>query len=222
MTETYYENTEISMTDISSAQFNSPQRPANTTMDKHAIRHTLLLDFAMRVGITNAEIEGCTTGSKGTPKKERKSLVAAVKEGLGKGAESGKSDRDGGKAEDEKEEKVTKNRQARKMVAQELFDTEKNYVKLLGYVIEEYRDKLDHSGLISHTECGQIFGNLPDLRNLHVELEMNLSQTMLSWSDETRIGELMASYCTKLGLPILFYYDKFLNFHKIFHEITFM
>ena len=46
-------------------------------MDKHLKRVTLLLDFAKKCGITNAEIEGHQ--DKKPTKKERKSLINTVK-----------------------------------------------------------------------------------------------------------------------------------------------
>lgn len=218
MHETVYENTELSFNhhDLTS-QCISPARPGNTSIDKQFVRHNLLLDFALRCGITNAEIEGHQVPI--TPKKEpRRSIVATVKDSLTRN--------DGPKNETKPppggdEAKIKKNREARRMVAQELYDTERNYVKLLGYVLEEYKDKLDKSGLISETECHQIFGNLPDLHEIHGELEQQMNETMQAWSDDTLIGELIASFSSKFLThypPYINYLDRSLQLIKDIQE----
>ena len=112
---------------------------------------------------------------------------------------------DGKKDEDIK---ISKHREARKLVAHELYDTERNYVKLLGYVLEEYKSKLEESQLISNTDCKQIFGNLPELKNLHNELEQEMGSVMQNWDEETQMGALIASYCSKF----LTHYPPYINF----------
>ena len=199
MHETVCENTELSFGELSSHMI-SPGRAANTSIDKNSIRHMILLDFAKKCGITNAEIEGCETND--TPKKPRRSLVNAVKEGFTKTQNPPES------TDKKDEEKIRKNREARKMVAQELYDTERNYVKLIGYVIKEYKEQLEDGQLISDTECRQIFGNLPDLRDLHAELEHEMSKKIQSWDTDTRFGELIASYCSKF----ITHYPPYINF----------
>ena len=94
------------------------------------------------------------------------------------------------------------------MVAHELYDTERNYVKLLGYVLEEYKSKLEESQLISNTDCKQIFGNLPELKNLHNELEQEMGSVMQNWDEKTQMGALVASYCSKF----LTHYPPYINF----------
>ena len=78
--ETWYDNTELSLERLTAPEdisiMNSP-KSLNTTMDKHLKRVTLLLDFAKKCGITNAEIEGHQ--DKKPTKKDRKSLINTVK-----------------------------------------------------------------------------------------------------------------------------------------------
>ena len=114
------------------------------------------------------------------------------------------------KSDSKKDEdlKISKNREARKLVAHELYDTERNYVKLLGYVLEEYKSKLEESQLISNTDCKQIFGNLPELKNLHNELEQEMGSVMQNWDEKTQMGALVASYCSKF----LTHYPPYINF----------
>ena len=78
--ETWYDNTELSLDRLTAPEdlsvMNSP-KSMNATMDNQLKRVTLLLDFAKRCGITNAEIEG--PQEKRPPRKERKSLINTVK-----------------------------------------------------------------------------------------------------------------------------------------------
>jgi hypothetical protein len=204
MHETVHDNTEFDQSIIS--QFNSPTRPQNASLmsmnpkvDKLEQRQRFLLDLAKRFGITDAEIEA---DSHPGPKKPRKSLANRISKLVSDNTENKEVE------EREKLAKIEKCRQGRKMVAQELMDTERNYVKLLGYVIDEYKAKLDTSGLISDQECRQIFGNLPDLHNLHSALETDMAKSMISYNDDTHMGKIISSYCDRF----LHHYPPYINY----------
>ena len=94
------------------------------------------------------------------------------------------------------------------MVFQELLDTERNYVKLLSHVLEQYRKKLEISQMISGTDLRQIFGNLPEICKMHAQLEKEMENVMDKWSQEALVGHVMAGFCEKF----LVHYPPYLNY----------
>ena len=103
---------------------------------------------------------------------------------------------------------MRKLRESRKMVFQELLDTERNYVKLLSHVLEQYRKKLEISQMISGTDLRQIFGNLPEICKMHAQLEKEMENVMDKWSQEALVGHVMAGFCEKF----LVHYPPYLNY----------
>ena len=99
-------------------------------------------------------------------------------------------------------------RERRKMVFQELLETERNYVKLLSYVLDQYHKNLEISQIISGTDLRQIFGNLPEICKMHGELEKELEKVMANWSQEVLVGHVMAGFCEKF----LIHYPPYLNY----------
>ena len=75
---------------------------------------------------------------------------------------------------------------------------EKNYVKLLNYLIDEYQAPLERNKLISKTEVKQVFGNLIEILPLHKALEADMA-TVIQASQLTRKSRIL-SYSLYLEL----------------------
>lgn len=106
-----------------------------------------------------------------------------------------------------------------KHVASELFTIEGNYVKSLEFLTTEYKKPLEDKGIISHTECKQIFGNLDDLLLLHRKVEAEMAAIVNQWSSSSQMGAFIMTHFDQFELvypPYINYLD---NAQKMIKEL---
>lgn len=108
---------------------------------------------------------------------------------------------------------------ARHHIASELLQTEKNFVKILNLILKEFMSPLEQPGqrggpILEHEEIKRIFGNIPDILNVHTRIMNGLEQQMAQWNRNSCIGEVLL----KEAEDLLRVYPPFVNYFEMTKE----
>ncbi|KHJ39950.1 BRCA1 protein [Trichuris suis] len=104
----------------------------------------------------------------------------------------------------------------RQQVAVELMQTECKYVEVLNTIITLYKEPLESPSinggdlLLDMAEIKIIFGNLPEIRDLHSKLYRELANLIYHWSESRRIGRVWLSNAEEMVKV----YPPYINFYE--------
>ncbi|XP_078734766.1 protein ECT2 isoform X3 [Lampetra fluviatilis] len=108
---------------------------------------------------------------------------------------------------------------ARWQVAMELLQTESNYVDILTNIIELFKEPLERVAqpggpILPAEEIKAIFSSIPDILDVHTRMKADLEQSMIEWTDNTSIGDIILRYSRDMVKA----YPPFVNFFEMSKE----
>jgi hypothetical protein len=108
---------------------------------------------------------------------------------------------------------------ARKAIASELLQTERNYVNLLDTIITVFKEPLENSvtrssAILPAEDIRAIFSSFPDILKIHASLMECLTQEIETWSPQTDIGNVILKHTDSLVKT----YPRFVNFFEMTKE----
>ncbi|XP_019853777.1 PREDICTED: protein ECT2-like [Amphimedon queenslandica] len=85
---------------------------------------------------------------------------------------------------------------ARYHIVKELLTTEKNFVKILNVIVNEFMKPLATPGqrggqLLTNENVKSIFGNIPDILRVHTDIMNGLEERINNWESNTCIGDIL-------------------------------
>jgi len=78
----------------------------------------------------------------------------------------------------------------RKLIVEELLETEENYIQILEALVNEIQTEMEKSKLLDVGQIKIIFGKLPEILKIHLQLYTEIKNLMFNWKDSTAIGQL--------------------------------
>ena len=90
------------------------------------------------------------------------------------------------KKEEEKDFKINKKR---KFVVQELYNTEKTYIKTLETIIQNYKYPLENMEIISQETIGNIFSNIESIHQLQCKFLQHLEEMINDYNEDLLISK---------------------------------
>ncbi|XP_053710341.1 protein ECT2 isoform X1 [Synchiropus splendidus] len=108
---------------------------------------------------------------------------------------------------------------ARWQVSKELYQTERNYVDILGTILQLFKLPLEKEGqvggpILAQEEMKTIFGSIPDIYDVHTRIKSDLEELLSNWSEDKSIGGVILKYSKELVKA----YPPFVNFFEMSKE----
>ncbi|XP_068599492.1 protein ECT2 [Brachionichthys hirsutus] len=105
---------------------------------------------------------------------------------------------------------------ARWQVSKELYQTESNYVDILGTVLQLFKLPLEREGqvggpILAQEEMKTIFGSIPDIYEVHTRIKNDLRELLTDWSENRSVGNVILKYSKELVKA----YPPFVNFFEM-------
>ncbi|XP_024114813.1 protein ECT2 isoform X2 [Oryzias melastigma] len=120
---------------------------------------------------------------------------------------------------DESSTPVLSKQSARWQVSKELYQTESNYVDILSTILQLFKDPLEKEGqvggaILAQEEVKTIFGNIPDIYEVHTRIKNDLQELLSDWSENGSVGNIFLKYSKELVKA----YPPFVNFFEMSKE----
>ncbi|XP_024114821.1 protein ECT2 isoform X9 [Oryzias melastigma] len=114
---------------------------------------------------------------------------------------------------------VLSKQSARWQVSKELYQTESNYVDILSTILQLFKDPLEKEGqvggaILAQEEVKTIFGNIPDIYEVHTRIKNDLQELLSDWSENGSVGNIFLKYSKELVKA----YPPFVNFFEMSKE----
>uniref|UniRef100_A0A3P9HH22 Epithelial cell transforming 2 n=1 Tax=Oryzias latipes TaxID=8090 RepID=A0A3P9HH22_ORYLA len=114
---------------------------------------------------------------------------------------------------------VLSKQSARWQVSRELYQTESNYVDILSTILQLFKHPLEKEGqvggaILAQEEVKTIFGNIPDIFEVHTQIKNDLEELLSDWSENRSVGNIFLKYSKELVKA----YPPFVNFFEMSKE----
>lgn len=107
---------------------------------------------------------------------------------------------------------------SRQQVAQELLQTERNYVEILTNILKVFKEPLEKEprggSIISAEDIKTIFGRLPGIKEVHTKIMTELEVLVNEWKEDKCIGNIISNHAEELVKV----YPPFVNYFEMTKE----